>query len=447
LTQHGVKSEINRLIGWLVLSVVIGLLLGHVLLTIIAGTLLYIGYQLMNMRRLLKWLKHHRLQEVPDANGLWGEIFDLLSRRKRLEIREKKRFKATIARVTATTSALNDAVIVLNTNYGLSWWNEATEALLDLKPRDSGSSIINFIRHPDFVAYLESNKYDIPLTLPSPRNQETQLEFQFTPFGEGEALLVIRDISRIYKLEQMRKDFVANVSHELRTPLTVIRGYLEVLEDNLSKDLQDHHLPKALQQMQQQSLRMTTLIDDLTMLSKLETDAINRTQEYVQLNHLLELVCDEARAISGDKHPIALTCADNIQLLGNNRELHSAFSNLITNAVKYSPEGKTIDITVSDNLAHNLLVEIKDQGIGIEQQHISRLTERFYRVDSSRSIQTGGTGLGLAIVKHILLRHDGRLQIQSTLGLGSTFRCIFPKKRVNDDETLTNGSLARKGPQ
>jgi two-component system phosphate regulon sensor histidine kinase PhoR len=439
LTQHGVKSEINRLVGWLILSVVIGLLLGHVLLTIIAGTLLYISYQLMNMRRLLKWLKHHRLQEVPDANGLWGEIFDLLSRRKRLEIREKKRFKATIARVTATTSALNDAVIVLNTNYGLSWWNEATEALLDLKPRDSGSSIINFIRHPDFVAYLESNKYDIPLTLPSPRNQETQLEFQFTPFGQGEALLVIRDISRIYKLEQMRKDFVANVSHELRTPLTVIRGYLEMLEDNLPKTSQDQNLPKAIQQMQQQSLRMTTLINDLTMLSKLETDAINRAQDFVQLNSLLEIICDEARAISGDKHPIALTCAKNIQLLGNDRELHSALSNLITNAVKYSPEGKTIEIKVSDNLAHNLLVEIKDQGIGIEQQHISRLTERFYRVDSSRSIQTGGTGLGLAIVKHILLRHDGRLQIQSTLGLGSTFSCIFPEKRVRRSDTLTGG--------
>jgi two-component system phosphate regulon sensor histidine kinase PhoR len=439
LTQHGVKSEINRLVGWLILSVVIGLLLGQVLLTIIAGTLLYISYQLMNMRRLLKWLKHHRLQEVPDANGLWGEIFDLLSRRKRLEIREKKRFKATIARVTATTSALNDAVIVLNTNYGLSWWNEATEALLDLRPRDSGSSIINFIRHPDFVAYLESSKYDIPLTLPSPRNPETQLEFQFTPFGQGEALLVIRDISRIYKLEQMRKDFVANVSHELRTPLTVIRGYLEMLEDNISKTSQDQNLQKAIQQMQQQSLRMTTLINDLTMLSKLETDAINRAQDFVQLNSLLEIICDEARAISGDKHPIALTCAKNIQLLGNDRELHSALSNLITNAVKYSPGGKTIEIKVSDNLAHNLLVEIKDQGIGIEQQHISRLTERFYRVDSSRSIQTGGTGLGLAIVKHILLRHDGRLQIQSTLGLGSTFSCIFPEKRVRRSDTFIDG--------
>lgn len=435
MTQHGVKSEINRLIGLLVLCVVIGLLLGQVLLTIIAGTLLYIGYQLVNMRRLLKWLKHHRLQEVPDANGLWGEIFDLLSRRKRLEIREKKRFKTTIARVTATTSALNDAVILLNNNYDLSWWNEATEDLLDLKPRDTGSSIINFIRHPDFVAYLESNRYDIPLTLPSPRNLETRLEFQFTPFGQGETLLVIRDISRIYKLEEMRKDFVANVSHELRTPLTVIRGYLEVLEDNLPEDPQDKHLPKALKQMRQQSLRMTTLIDDLTMLSKLETAGINKSQEYLQLNSLLEMICDEARTISGDKHQVTLTCDTDIELLGNNRELHSAFSNLITNAVKYSAEGKTIEVKVSVNLANNLIVEIKDQGIGIEQQHISRLTERFYRVDSSRSIQTGGTGLGLAIVKHILLRHDGRLQIQSTLGLGSTFSCIFPEKRVKRNDS------------
>jgi two-component system phosphate regulon sensor histidine kinase PhoR len=180
------------------------------------------------------------------------------------------------------------------------------------------------------------------------------------------------------------------------------------------------------------------------MLSKLETDAINRTQSYVQLNSLLELICDEARAISGDKHPIALVCVKNIELLGNDRELHSAFSNLITNAVKYSPEGKTIKIIVSTNLAHNLLIEIKDQGIGIEQQHISRLTERFYRVDSSRSIRTGGTGLGLAIVKHILLRHDGRLQIESTLGLGSTFRCIFPEKRVRHIKILSSRRLSKK---
>jgi two-component system phosphate regulon sensor histidine kinase PhoR len=235
----------------------------------------------------------------------------------------------------------------------------------------------------------------------------------------------------------MRKDFVANVSHELRTPLTVIRGYLEVLEDSLPKGLKDQHL-KALQQMQQQSLRMTTLINDLTMLSKLETDSVNKAQAYVPLTSLLEMICDEARAVSGDKHLVSLTCDKNIQLLGNERELHSAFSNLITNAVKYSPEGKAIEIRVSMNLANNLLVEIKDEGIGIEQQHISRLTERFYRVDSSRSIQTGGTGLGLAIVKHILLRHDGRLQIQSTYGQGSTFSCIFPEQRIKTTSTSNN---------
>ncbi len=443
MSQHGVNSEINRLLGFLVLCIAVGLLLGHVLLTIIAGALLYIAYQLANMRRLLKWLKHHRLQEVPDANGLWGEIFDLLSRRKRLEIREKKRFKATIARVTATTSALSDAVILLNTNYGLSWWNEATEELLDLKPRDAGSSIINFVRHPEFVSYLESHKYDIPLTLPSPRNMETRLEFQFTPVGEGESLLVIRDITRIYKLEKMRKDFVANVTHELRTPLTVIRGYLEVLEDNIPEQSQSEHLPKALEQMRQQSLRMTTLINDLTMLSKLETDSVNKIQEYVQLKPLLEMICDEARTISSQNHNITLTCPDDIYLLGNDKELHSAFSNLVTNAVKYSPNGKAIKVTASINLANNLLVEVKDSGLGIDQQHISRLTERFYRVDSSRSIQTGGTGLGLAIVKHILLRHDGRLQIRSTHGEGSTFTCVFPKKRIKESENSpkTNASL------
>ncbi|MEO0443721.1 MAG: phosphate regulon sensor histidine kinase PhoR, partial [Pseudomonadota bacterium] len=272
----------------------------------------------------------------------------------------------------------------------------------------------------------------VPLdTLPSPRNQELQLEFQITRFGAGEGLLVVRDISRIYKLEQMRKDFVANVSHELRTPLTVIRGYLETLAD--TQDLAQENLiwQKALAQMQNQAARMTTLINDLTMLSKLETDPANSLQQAVILKPLLEMICSEAQTVSGaNKHSITLQCHPDLKLIGNDRELHSAFSNLVMNAIKYSPPEKPIRINASLNLAGMLQVEVEDEGVGIEPQHISRLTERFYRVDASRSIQTGGTGLGVAIVKHILLRHDGRLEIQSDYGKGSRFSCLFPADRV-----------------
>ncbi len=432
MSHYGITSEIRRLFGLSIPFVIIGLLLQQLLLVLSFGVIAYICYHLLNLRRLLKWLKRQRIEDIPDASGLWGEVFDQLSRQKRREIREKNRLQKVIGRVEATTSALNDAVILLNVNYDLNWWNQATERLLDLKPSDVGSSIINFIRNPQFVNYLESNDYGIPLALPSPSSQETQLEFQVTRFGEGEALLVVRDITRIYKLELMRKDFVANVSHELRTPLTVIRGYLETLEDSQDPNLQTNkHLQKGLEQMQQQTGRMTTLINDLTMLSKLETDRTGKGEQDVELKPLLEMICNEARTISGEKnHEINLDCNSSLTLFGNDRELHSAFSNLITNAVKYSHPEKTIDITVNINPTGNLIVSVNDEGIGIEQEHISRLTERFYRVDSSRSIRTGGTGLGLAIVKHILLRHDGRLQIESDYGKGSTFSCIFPAQRV-----------------
>jgi len=280
------------------------------------GTLLYIGYHLLNLRRLLKCLQGRKLKTIPDASGLWGQVFDHLSRLKRQEIREKNKLKAIISRVDATTAALNDSVILLKNNE-LKWWNKATENLLDLKKGDSGNSIINFIRNPKFVAYLDKRDFRIPLTLPYPRNSELQLEFQITSFGQDEALVVVRDITRIYKLEQMRKDFVANVSHELRTPLTVIRGYLETLEDSRDPALEaSPHWQKAIKQMQQQAARMTTLINDLTMLSKLETDPTGIDKEAsVPLRPLLEMICNDSRSISGDRNQsINLHCDASITL-------------------------------------------------------------------------------------------------------------------------------------
>ena len=379
MQHYGTESEIRRIFGIVITSVVVGLLIGQPVICIGVGVIAYIAYHLYHLKRLLKWLQRQQLKDIPDANGMWGQVFDHLSRNKRREIREKNRLRAVIERVEATTSALNDAVILLSPDNSLSWWNQATERLLALKSSDSGNSIINFIRHPEFVSYLEEGDYSIPLTLPSPRNQELQLEFQITRFGAGEGLMVVRDISRIHKLEQMRKDFVANVSHELRTPLTVIRGYLETLDDSPDKSLQGNLLwKKALEQMQNQAARMTTLINDLTMLSKLETDPTNSQQQPVILKTLLEMICNEARTVSGsNKHDITLECNDDLQLIGNDRELHSAFSNLVMNAVKYSPPEKSIRITASLNLAGMLKVEVEDEGVGIESKHISRLTERF----------------------------------------------------------------------
>ncbi len=435
MIHYGHSTEIRRLTALLIVSVTAGLMTGFLWLALMAAVLIYTLYHLHKLHNFNLWLQNPQLTTMPDAGGLWGQALDKLGRQQRRELRERNRLKAIIERINATTAAINDAVVILNPKNTIDWWNQAAVKLLDLKATDAGNSLINYIRHPDFVSYLEAGNYDIPLALPSPRNHEVQLEFQLTRFGDGEALMVVRDITRIYKLEQMRKDFVANVSHELRTPLTVIRGYLETMEPMEIQDPQQNTLwRQALGQMQQQSARMTSLVNDLTLLSTLETDRIGNQQQAVALKPVLESVCNEARSISGEKnHHITLNCSANITLTANERELHSALSNLATNAVKYSLPEKPIHIDVKWAETCHLEIAVEDQGVGIERQHLSRLTERFYRVDNSRSIETGGTGLGLAIVKHILLRHDAHLKIHSEYNKGSCFTCVFPAARVRDN--------------
>ncbi len=432
MIHYGRSAEIRRLITLLIVCLIVGLMTGFLWPALVAGTLLYTLYHLHKLHSFNLWLQNPQLSALPDGGGLWGQALDSLGRQKRRESRERNRLKGIIERINATTAAINDAVVILDPKNMVGWWNQAAVNLLDLKPADAGTSLINYIRHPKFVSYLEAGDYELPLVLPSPRNHDVQLEFQLTRFGDGEALMVVRDITRIYKLEQMRKDFVANVSHELRTPLTVIRGYLETLDAVDIPDLRQHKLwQQALEQMQQQTARMTSLVNDLTVLSKLETDRIDPQQQSIVLRPILDVVCAESRAISGEQnHRITLHCAPEITVVANERELHSALSNLVTNAVKYSSPENPITVSVNVLETRGLEILVEDRGIGIEPQHLNRLTERFYRVDDSRSIETGGTGLGLAIVKHILLRHDARLEVRSEYGQGSCFRCVFPAYRV-----------------
>ncbi len=406
----------------------IGLLISNILLSLLIGCLLYILWNLIQIRQLEDWLLNSRKADIPNASGIWGNIFDHLSREKKRQRKEKTRLKSVIMRVETMTGALNDAVILLNKDATISWLNRSSRSLLNLKKADVNSPITNFIRNPLFVAYLYSEDHSLPLILRSPHNADQRLEFRLNHFGDGEGLLIVRDITRIFRLEQMRKDFVANVSHELRTPLTVISGYLETLSD--SQQL-DQRWEKPVNQMQQQASRMTTLINDLTMLSKLETEGIQKEPAAVVITPILNMIIDEITTISDKKgQSIHVHCPENLAIMGNDRELHSALSNLITNAVKYSPPNTDITVDIHTNKASGIDIQVIDNGFGIEQHHIHRLTERFYRVDSSRSIETGGTGLGLAIVKHILARHDATLRIQSRINKGSTFIASFPQSRV-----------------
>jgi two-component system phosphate regulon sensor histidine kinase PhoR len=408
----------------------LGLITGEYAWTLVIGLAGYVIWHLQQLLRLHKWLRTRQGDEPPpDGYGLWGEVFDSIYHLLRRNQKVRGRLQAVIDRVQESTAALKDAVIMLDRDGNLEWWNVAAEKLLGLKtPQDSGQQITNLMRDPRFVEYFENHNYSEPLELPSPVNNRMRLQFHITQYGNREHLMLIRDITRLFQLEQMRKDFVANVSHELRTPLTVISGYLETLLDNV-ENLNPRWL-RALQQMQQQGGRMQNLLNDLLLLAKLEATDYPSDNQPVAVDLLLLSIQNDAQALSGERrHRINLQADAHVRLKGSEAELRSAFSNLVFNAVKYTPDEGEICVRWWGD-EQGAYFSVQDTGLGIEARHLPRLTERFYRVDSSRASNTGGTGLGLAIVKHVLLRHRAGLNIVSTLGKGSTFTCHFPNLQV-----------------
>ncbi|WP_443190747.1 phosphate regulon sensor histidine kinase PhoR [Pseudomonas indica] len=430
MNQNWRGAVVRRLLLLLSGCLLLGLITGQYAWALVIGLGAYLGWTLTQLLRLHKWLQEHKPDEPPpDGYGLWGEVFDSIYHLQRRDQKVRGRLQAVIDRVQESTAALRDAVIMLDSDGNLEWWNRAAETLLGLKtPQDSGQPITNLVRHPRFKEYFEQGNYREPLDLPSPISDRLRLQFLITRYGNREHLMLVRDVTRLYQLEQMRKDFVANVSHELRTPLTVIAGYLETLVDNV-EDVNPRWL-RALQQMQQQAGRMQNLLNDLLLLAKLEATDYPSDSQPVAVDLLLLSIKNDAQALSGERnHRITLEADPHLRLKGSETELRSAFSNLVFNAVKYTPSEGEIRIRWwgDDQGAH---LAVQDSGIGIEAKHLPRLTERFYRVDSSRASNTGGTGLGLAIVKHVLIRHRARLDISSVLGKGSTFTCHFPAQQV-----------------
>ncbi len=407
-----------------------GLISGHYGWSLALGLGVYLGWTLKQLLRLHDWLRQHKPDEAPpDGYGLWGEVFDSIYHLQRRDQRVRGRLQAVIDRVQESTAALKDAVIMLDSDGNLEWWNRAAETLLGLKtPQDSGQPVTNLVRHPRFKEYFEQENYLEPLEIPSPISDRLRIQLHITRYGNNEHLMLVRDVTRIHQLEQMRKDFVANVSHELRTPLTVIAGYLETLLDNVEEV--NPRWVRALTQMQQQGVRMQTLLNDLLLLAKLEATDYPSDNQPVAIDSLLQSIKGDAQALSGQRNQrITLDAEPGVRLKGSEAELRSAFSNLVFNAVKYTQDEGQIRIRwwADPQGAH---LSVQDSGIGIDPKHLPRLTERFYRVDSSRNSTTGGTGLGLAIVKHVLLRHRGRLEISSVPGHGSTFTCHFAPVQV-----------------
>lgn len=424
-------AELWRLAAVLAVALVVGAAMDRVLLALWLATLAYLGVHLWGLARVRRWLADGRGIYPPPAWGLWDELLELIYRLRQRSRSRKRRLAGLLERFRDAAAAMPDAAVVLRESGEIEWLNEAAERLLGLRaPQDFGRRIHNLVRHPAFVRYLEGGEWAEPVEIPSPVDDTVHLSVQVIIYGDNQRLLIARDVTRLRRLEAMRRDFVANVSHELRTPVTVLVGYLEALEED-AECARRWERPLAL--MREQATRMRRIVDDLLMLSRLETeDAAHhpRARQPVDVPALLERIVEEARALSGPRrHRIGLDAERGLGLVGNESELASAFSNLVVNAVQYTPEGGEIRVRWWGDAAGAHLA-VSDTGIGIAPEHIPRLTERFYRVDVARSRATGGTGLGLAIVKHVLQRHDARLHIESEPGRGSTFRCDFPPERL-----------------
>lgn len=421
--QKSRHAAISSLLIITVVTATLGLTVGSMSWGLVIGLLIWATIQIRQIEKLQSWLHDSSEPSPPEATGHWGDIFDDLARLQKRYKKRTRELKDVIVRFQQSSSALTDAVVIIDNQNNLEWWNRSADHLLGLKSvSDRGKPVMNLLRDPRFIRYYRKGNYEEPLQLSSPINSELVLQYHITEFGISDRLLVARDITRLVRLEQTRQDFVANASHELRTPLTVIRGYLETfLDQELPKPMN-----RALTQMQIQATRMESLVADLLLLSRLEASQHIPDENPIHIHKVLEAIRTDALLLSGDKHhTISLEVESNHDLLGQAQELHSAFSNLVFNAVRYTPENGHIAIRwwVDQEGAH---VSVSDDGLGIDSIHIPRLTERFYRVDEGRSSSTGGTGLGLAIVKHALQRHGARLTIESKIGSGSTFICHFP---------------------
>jgi two-component system, OmpR family, phosphate regulon sensor histidine kinase PhoR len=391
---------------------------------VIAGLLILLIVQLHYLYQLSRWLEDPNSAKLPDGWGAWTDIFSRLYRMRRGDEKNQAELTEWLTRFRQAMSLLPDGVVIMDDVLFLEWCNPAAEKHLGLQlERDKGMRVTNLVRSPEFMDYIILGRYDQPLTLAF---KDRKLVVQIIPFENRRQILVTHDATESERIEMMRRDFIANASHELRTPLTVINGFLEIATSQ--PDLDPKTRMSHLKLMTEQGQRMQNLVEDMLTLTRLESVEYPLRPEKVNIRALLEQIEQEAVALSAGRHTISLH-VDGPDMKGGTEELRSAFGNLVSNAIRYTPPGGRIDILWEDK-ASGPQFAVRDTGIGIRPEHISRLTERFYRVDKSRSRETQGTGLGLAIVKHVLLRHDATLTIESEPEKGSTFIVRFPKKLV-----------------
>jgi two-component system phosphate regulon sensor histidine kinase PhoR len=431
-------SAAARILSLVAAACLLGWYLGHPLKAVSLALLGLVLFWLAQLWRMQKWLEEPE-QPPPDIFGLWGDLLARIYHNQRKNRETRQELQSTIQYLRDSLAAMRDGVIMVDDSGNIEWFNESAGPLLGLRfPEDRGQALTNLVRAPQFNEYFIAGDYQNPLRYHAQGETPRHLQVEITRFGEGERLLFVRDITDAVRTDQIRRDFVGNVSHELRTPLTVITGYLGTFlsdPDVLPKPYQ-----KALQQMIQQATRMENLLKDLLWLSRIESEEREEKRDQVNVPALLEELREEVSATHPERE-ITLRLDTDRGLYGNYRELYSAVSNLVRNAIKYSPDESPVGVHWCE-AEGTLRLSVCDRGMGIDRVHIPRLTERFYRVDDSRSSATGGTGLGLAIVKHVAASNKAELKIESELGKGSIFTLVFPMEAGQDEVAADDNCAA-----
>lgn len=420
-------ASLLRLAAMLAAGTLFGWVYDQLLAGLLLAALSVLAWHLYNLYRLDSWLRTGRIDVIPDGVGLWPPVFARIQYLREKSRRRRRRWRQLVRELRSSAGAFPDGGVLLTARHEIVTFNAAAQRLLGLKKtRDRGQRIENLLRHPDFIAYLQGRDFNRSIELPGPAGGDTWISCRMIPYGPDQSLLLVRDITSTVRLERTRRDFVANASHELRTPLTVIAGYLEVMAE-------DRRIPSdwqtPLAEMRTQSLRMGQLLDDLLQLSRLESSAPCSMERAVDMGGLVRAARQEALAMPEHPRSVDIDIASNVGVLGDETELHSVVSNLVSNAVRYTPPEGSVHIAWRVDEQGGFL-SVRDTGIGIAEEDIPRVTERFYRTDRGRARQKGGTGLGLAIVKHALRRHDAELEIRSRVGEGSSFTCHFPPHRL-----------------
>ncbi|MFA6061280.1 MAG: phosphate regulon sensor histidine kinase PhoR [Gallionella sp.] len=423
VTMPVALSAMMALLLWGVFSAVVALLFVMLVLLVVMG---------MHARQLYilaEWLRVPNIETIPEAEGVWGEVFSRLYKMVKRHKQTKQDLATELLNIEQATAAFPEGVVSLNGANRIEWCNPLAEHHFGINAkRDIMQDITYLVRQPEFIDYLHAANYSDPLVMKSARHDDMILSVKLISYGVDKRLLISRDITQWERVETIRRDFVANVSHELRTPLTVVNGFVENLQD--MPELSHEKIRRALDLMAEQTRRMDSLVADLLTLSRLENEQSPLRVEIIDMKALLEEVYQDGQMLSAGRHQHSLEMEGPMQLSGNYEELRSAFGNLVSNAVRYTPEGGSIRLRWALH-AGQAVFSVQDSGIGIEAQHIPRLTERFYRVDRSRSRETGGTGLGLAIVNCIAQRHQAKLEIESEDGKGSVFTLVFSSERTS----------------